>query len=81
MAIFLNEYQKSVLACFTVVGPLIWYEKHQVRLWIIFIINTDHFLQLGRSQMGKILVFHNRTRNAVWGKHQCARFHSQKWYY
>ena len=48
LAIFL---MKPVLATFTVVGPIIWCDNPQVRMWKILYINNNDFHHLGRSQM------------------------------
>ena len=65
MAIFLH---KPILGNFTIVGPLIWCDNPQVRLWMISNINNNDFHHLGRSQMcaGARYVFspskpHSRT--------------------
>ena len=42
---------KPVLAIFTVVGPFIWCDNPQVRMWKIFYTNNNDFHHLGRSQM------------------------------
>ena len=42
---------KPVLATFTVVGPIIWCDNPQVRMWKILHINNNDFHHLGRSQM------------------------------
>ena len=42
---------KPVLATFTVVGPIIWCDNPQVRMWKILYINNNYFHHLGRSQM------------------------------
>ena len=48
MAIFLH---KPILGNFTIVGPLIWCDNPQVRLWMISNINNNDFHQLGKSQI------------------------------
>ena len=50
MAIFLH---KPILGNFTIVGPLIWYDNPQVRLWMISNINNNdfHHHHLGKSQI------------------------------
>ena len=40
-----------VLATFTVVGPIIWCDNPQVRMWKILYINDNDFHHLGRSQL------------------------------
>ena len=42
---------KPVLATFTIVGPIIWCDKPQVRMWKILYTNNNDFHHLGRSQM------------------------------
>ena len=42
---------KPVLATFTVVGPIIWCDNPQVRMWKILYINNNDFHHLGSSQM------------------------------
>ena len=42
---------KPVLAIFTVIGPIIWCDNPQVRLWIILYADNNDFHHLGRSQM------------------------------
>ena len=44
-------FSKPILASFTVMGPLIWYDSAQVRLWIILNIHNNNFYHLGKSQM------------------------------
>ena len=39
------------IASFTIVGPLIWCDNPQVRLWKILYINNNDFHNIGRSQM------------------------------
>ena len=46
-----NLFSKPILASFTVMGPLIWYDSAQVRLWIILNINNKHYYHLGKSQI------------------------------
>ena len=65
LAIFL---MKPVLATFTVVGPIIWCDNPQVRMWKILYTNNNDFHHLGRSQLcaGAWYVFspskpHSRT--------------------
>ena len=48
MAIFLH---KPILGNFTIVGPLIWCDNPQVRLWMISNINNNDFHHLGKSQI------------------------------
>ena len=42
---------KPVLAIFTVIGPIIWCDNPQVRMWKILYTNNNYFHHLGRSQM------------------------------
>ena len=54
--IFKNDFAHTrepatILASFTVMGPLIWYVNAQVRMWIILDINYKHYYHLGKSQI------------------------------
>ena len=48
-------------------GPLIWYDSAQVRLWIILNINNNAFHHLGKShvqELTTILGPQNRTQGS-----------------
>ena len=63
-----------ILASFTVMGPLIWYDSAQVRMWIILNINNNDFYHLGKSQTcTTILGPQNRTQGSCeLYKRQCS---------
>ena len=66
---------KSILASFTVMGPLIWYVNANVHMSKILDINYNHFHHLGRSQMcaGAWYVFRTSESHSekLWGPFGC----------
>ena len=57
---------KPVLAIFTVIGPIIWCDSAQVRMWKILDINYNHFITQSSlkylQELGTFLAPQNRTQ-------------------
>ena len=53
-------------------GPLIWYDSAQVRMWIILDINNNDFHHLGKSQMCTGADHYFRSSKPHSGKLWCA---------